>query len=103
MKFSLLSLSTVLLLFLVVPSDGLSQRSDDLEYREFIGANGNKIEAVIVDKSDTGVTLQMKNGQRVEVPFEKLGTEAKEYAKNWSKEKAIFLQKCRSLTVRSVV
>lgn len=101
----LILLSTATLGFAAVVSSSWSQRNDasDLEFREFTGANGKKIEAVIVDRDEKGVTMLMKNGQRLPIPFESLGEEDRAYAESWDKERAIFLQKCRSLTVRSLL
>ena len=103
MKDSLLSFLLILPIALAPP--GLrAQQNNEFEYRTFTDTEGRAIEAVIVDKSDTGVTMLLKsNQQRVPVPFEKLSEEDREYAQSWSKERAIFLQKCRSLTVRSLL
>jgi predicted aspartyl protease len=80
-------------------------KADDaaLEYRDFTGANGTTIQAVLVDKTDSDVTLLLKSGQRVALSYDKLSEADQKYAKEWSKEKAIFLQKCRSLTVRQLL
>jgi predicted aspartyl protease len=77
--------------------------SGSLEYREFIGTNGNKIEAAIVDKNDAGVVLLLIDGKRLQVAFDKLSEDDQEYARKWTKEKAIFLSRCRSLTVRQLL
>jgi predicted aspartyl protease len=70
------------------------------DYREFTGSNGVVIKAVLIDKSDTDAALLMSDGRRVTVPLDKLSPADQAYVKSWSKEKAVFLQKCRSLTIR---
>jgi predicted aspartyl protease len=89
-----------LLLCLLLGTPVLSQRVPDSEYRNFTGANGKVIQAVLIDKTDTDAVLLLRNGQRANVPFDKLDAEDQVYIKSWSKEQAVFLQKCRSLTIR---
>lgn len=73
------------------------------EYRSFTGANGKVIEAVLIDKTDDSVTLLVKNGGRATVPLDKLSEEDRAYVADWSKDKAIFLQQCRGLTIRELL
>lgn len=75
----------------------------DQEYREFTGSNGKVIKAVLVDKDETNAMLLLSNGGRAKVPFESLSEEDRDYVKAWSKEKALFLQKCLGLTVRELL
>lgn len=91
---------------------GLSHAADDVdytheageaEYREFTGSNGKVIKAVLVDKEDGKATLLLENGGRATVPLDKLSEEDREYVSKWSKEKAVFLQKCRTLTLRQLL
>ena len=77
--------------------------SGSLEYRKFIAANGNRIEAAIVDKNDAGVVLLLIDSKRLKVAFDKLSEDDQKYARAWTKEKAIFLSRCRSLTVRQLL
>ncbi len=70
------------------------------EYRDFKGTNGKVIQAVLIDKSDTEAVLLLRNGQRADVPLEKLSEPDRDYVKTWAKDKAIFLRKCRALTIR---
>jgi predicted aspartyl protease len=70
------------------------------EYRDFKSSDGRVIQAVLIDKTDDTAVLLMRNGQRAPVPLERLSEADREYVKSWSREKAIFLQKCRSLTIR---
>lgn len=88
------------LLSLSLCTQVFSQKVPDSEYRDFTGANGKVIQAVLIDKTDTDAVLLLRNGQRANVPFDKLGAEDQEYIKAWRKEQAVFLQKCRSLTIR---
>jgi len=73
------------------------------EYRKFTGSNGVVIEAVLLDKTGDSATLLLKNGQRSNVPHDRLSEEDREYIKNWSREKAIFIRKCRALTIRQLL
>jgi predicted aspartyl protease len=70
------------------------------EYRDFASTNGRVIQAVLIDKSDTEAVLLLRNGQRANVPLERLIEDDRKYVETWSKDKAVFLQKCRSLTIR---
>jgi len=80
-------------------------RADDAqgEYREFTGANGKVIKAVLVDKTDGTATLLLANGSRATVPFEKLSEADREYVKAWRKDAAVFIKKCRGLSVRELL
>lgn len=73
------------------------------EYRVFKGSTGKEIKAALIDKTDTSATLLMENKRRAVVPLASLSAEDQEYIKGWSKEKALFLQKCLSLTVRQLL
>jgi predicted aspartyl protease len=80
---------------------GLSaQKTVEQEYRDFKGTNGKVIQAVLIDKTDSEAVLLLRNGQRANVPLDKLAEEDQSYVKAWKKEEAIFLQKCRGLTIR---
>ena len=70
------------------------------EYRDFKGANGKIIQAALLDKTDTEAVLLLRNGSRANVPLDKLSPEDQVYVKSWNKEKAVFVQKCRTLTIR---
>ena len=70
------------------------------EYRDFKGSNGKIIQAALLDKTDTVAVLLLRNGSRANVPFDKLSEEDQAYIKAWNKEKAIFVQKCRGLSIR---
>jgi len=92
-------------LTLILATNGSAQRvsTDDLEFRDFTGANGNVIQAVLVNKTEDQATLVLKNGTRVSIPYDKLSEEDQQYVREWNKEKAVFLQQCRSLTVRQLL
>ncbi|MFZ9936627.1 MAG: aspartyl protease family protein [Luteolibacter sp.] len=70
------------------------------EYRDFTGTNGKVIQAALLDKTADTAVLLLRNGSRTNVPLDKLSEEDRDYVKSWSREKAIFLQKCRGLTIR---
>jgi predicted aspartyl protease len=81
-----------------------AQTADEgTEFRSFKGSNGKVIKAALIDKTETKATLLLENKRRAEVPLESLSAEDQEYIKNWSKEKALFLQKCMNLTVRELL
>ena len=90
--------TALLALFSLLPS-ATAQTAPDEGYRDFVGSNGKVIQAVLIDKTADSATLLMRNGQRATVPLDKLSEGDKAYVAGWSKEKAIFLQKCMSLTV----
>jgi len=75
----------------------------DIEYRDFAGPAGKPIQAVVVDKNDTEVVLLLRTGKRTTVPLEKLIPLDRAYVDGWNKDKAIFLQKCRGLTIRQLL
>ena len=56
-------------LLAATPLRGADERR---EYREFTGANGRVIKAVLVDKDDDSATLLLATGARATVPLEKL-------------------------------
>lgn len=76
-----------------------AQVASDVQYRDFTAAGGKIIQAVVVDKNETQVILLLRDGKRTTVPIEKLSEADREYIGTWSKEKAAFLQKCRTLTI----
>jgi predicted aspartyl protease len=80
-----------------------AQLSAEGEYRTFTGSNGTKLEAVLLDKSEDSATLLLRNGKRSTVPLDRLSDEDREYIAGWSKDKAIFVQKCRGLTIRQLL
>ncbi len=78
----------------------VGQKVPDKEYRDFKAPNGKIIKAVMLDKTDTEVVLLLHNGTRTNVPLDKLADDDRDYAKEWTKDKAIFVMKCRGLTIR---
>lgn len=92
-----------LALALLLGSPVFSQKVPDSDYRDFKGANGKIIQAVLIDKTDTAATLLLRNGQRATVPLENLAPKEQEYIKEWRKDEAVFLQKCRALTIRQIL
>ena len=81
-------------------AQGLEDKPD---YRTFTSSDGKEISAVVVDKTDADVTFLLKNGKRAKVPLDRLSEEDQKYVKGWNKAKAIFMQKCRGLTVRQLL
>jgi predicted aspartyl protease len=71
--------------------------------RVFKGSNGKEIKAALIDKDDTNATLLLENKRRAIVPLTNLSAEDQQYIKEWSKEKALFLQKCLGLSVRQLL
>lgn len=89
------------LAFSILLATGASaEKAPEVEYRDFKGTNGVVIQAVIIDKTDTEAVLLLRTGKRANVPLDKLVEDDRAYIKAWSKEKAVFLQKCRGLTIR---
>lgn len=86
-----------------IPGDVGAQDEAAPEYREFRNETGKVIQAVLVDKTAESATLLLRNGQRAEVPISTLSEADRGYVKEWNKEKAIFLQKCRSLPIRKLL
>lgn len=82
---------------------GVLSAAVEQEYREFTGTNGKVIPAVLVDKKDGVAVLLLKNGGRANVALENLSEEDQDYVKAWSKDKALFLRECRSLTIRQLL
>ena len=87
-------------LALLLAGAASGQKSAESEYRDFKGSNGKVIQAVLIDKTDADAVLLLRNGSRANVPLDKLSEEDQGYVKSWSKDKAVFLQKCRGLTIR---
>jgi predicted aspartyl protease len=80
-----------------------AQEPVESEYRNFTGSNDVVIEAVLLDKTDDHAVLLLRNGQRANVPFDRLSKADQEYIASWSREKAIFLRQCRGLSVRQLL
>ena len=103
MKLKFLKLGLLFSLYTHLAS--AQQTGVEEEYRTFTGSNGKKIEAVLLNRDDEGKTavLLLKNGQRATIPFDKISESDVEYIKAWSKEKAIFLRSCQSLTIKQLL
>ncbi len=93
-------LLTSVMLGLQLGAVAVAQSSVEQEYRDFKGANGKIIQAVLIDKTDTEAVMLLRNGKRANVALDKLSEADGDYVKSWSREKAVFLQKCRGLTIR---
>lgn len=80
-----------------------AQEATQAEYRNFTGPDGKPISAVVVDKNDTSVILSLKGSKKITVPLEKLSDADREYVKAWTKDKAVFLQQCKTLSIRQML
>jgi predicted aspartyl protease len=78
-------------------------QNDSGEYRDFQGPNGKIIQAALLDKTGDTVTMLLRDGKRSVVPIDKLSPADQVYVTNWNKEKAVFIEKCRSLTVTQLL
>ena len=67
--------------------------ADDSQYREFTGANGKKIKAELIDKTDDTLTLRLPNGKTATLSFDKVSPEDQEFVKKWNKEKQLRKEK----------
>lgn len=91
------------LLLALSPIVSAQDNAGAVDYRDFAGPGGKPISAVIVDKNANEVVLLLKTGKRTTVPLDKLSPEDREYVGSWNKEKAVFLQKCKNLTIRQLL
>jgi len=98
-----LKLSPALALAALFVSPALAQTVPDKDYRDFKGSTGKVIQAVLLDKTDTEAVLLQRDGKRATVPLDHLSAEDQAYVKDWSKEKAVFVQKCRGLAIRQLL
>ena len=96
----LLNLSCHLTLAALLVGGGLAQTVPSGEYRDFKGSNGKVIQAVLLEKMPSEVVLLLRNGQRSTIPLDRLSAEDQAYVAEWSKDKAVFIQKCRGLAIR---
>ena len=93
----------VILAGLLAVLPALAHAEDKPDYRKFTNDKGVEISAVVVDKTDTEVTFLLENGRRATTAIASLSEEDQEYVRGWSKAKAVFLEKCRGLTVRQLL
>ncbi len=70
---------------------------------KFTATDGRVVEATIVGKTETTVSLKLASGQVAEVPLERLVEADRERVRAWDGAKAIFLEMCRSLSVRELL
>ncbi|MEI6676945.1 MAG: retropepsin-like aspartic protease, partial [Verrucomicrobiota bacterium] len=75
----------------------------DKDYRDFKGSNGVVIQAVLLDKTAAEAVLLLRNGKRSTIPLDRLSAEDQSYVAAWSKDKAVFVQKCRGLAIRQLL
>ena len=99
-----------LLLAVLVVTAGLGSAQAE-EYRTFTDTKGRTLEALVVSKTDTTVSLLIKGREGpAEVPLKVLSRKDREFLKSWIRPevpsaalKKIFLKKCRTLTVRELL
>lgn len=101
MKRSIQTILTVLTIGLLNVS-AFSQDAEQ-EFRIFTDITGRKVEAILIDKTDTEASLKLKNGANAKFPIDKLSEEDQTFIKGWNKEKDLFLRKCLSLSVRELL
>ena len=81
----------------------IPRKTDKPEYRDFTSAGGKTIKALLIDKTEDTLTLELPNGKTATLSYEKLSKEDQEYVKEWDKEKELFLTKCKTLTIRELL
>jgi predicted aspartyl protease len=87
----------------LIVSTSFAQTVPDKDYRDFKGSNGVVIQAVLLEKTPSEAVLLLRNGQRSTIPLSRLSAEDQAYVAAWSKDKAVFVQKCRGLAIRQVL
>lgn len=76
---------------------------DDFSFRIFKLTNGKTLRGKMVGKTETGAEIELQNGNIQKVAFFTMSDEDKEYAFDWSEQKAMFMQHCRSLTIEELL
>ena len=85
--------------------------AEDEGYRTFTDIKGRTLEAIVVSKTDTAVNLLIKGRVNpTEVALKVLSRKDQEFLRSWvppevpsTELKKLFLQKCRTLTVRELL
>ena len=107
MKRTQINITTLIAISLFVTGLSFGQliprKTDKPEYRDFTSAGGKTIKALLVDKTKDTLTLELPNGKKATLSYEKLSKEDQEYVKEWDKEKELFLTKCKTLTIRELL
>ncbi|MCX6879856.1 MAG: retroviral-like aspartic protease family protein [Verrucomicrobia bacterium] len=99
----ILTFPRVLALATLLAGSTLAQTVPDGEYRDFKGSNGVVIQAVLLDKTPSEAVLLLRTGKRSTIPLNRLSAEDQAYVAAWSKDKAVFVQKCRGLAIRQLL
>jgi predicted aspartyl protease len=110
-NISLLSYRLIALLFAALVGGAGLVPAEGEGYRTFTDAKGRTLEAIVVSKTDTAVNLLIKGRENpIEVALKVLSSEDQAFLKNWmppevpsAELKKLFLQKCRTLTVRELL
>jgi predicted aspartyl protease len=87
----------------LIVSTAFAQTVPDKDYRDFKGSNGVVIQAVLLDKTPSEAVLLLRNGQRSTIPLTRLSADDQAYVAGWSKDQAVFVQKCRGLAIRQLL
>jgi predicted aspartyl protease len=98
-----LTLPRALALAALVVSSAFAQSVPDGGYRDFKGSNGVVIQAVLLDKTPGEAVLLLRTGKRSTIPLDRLSADDQAYVTDWSKDKAVFVQKCRGLAIRQLL
>ncbi len=81
------------------PAQLIPSKTNQLEYREFTSSEGKTLKAILIDKTDDTLTLQLENGKKATLSYDKLSADDQEYVRKWDKEKELFVTQCRSLRI----
>ena len=80
--------------------------TDDVKtfsFRIFKTKSGKSYRGKMVGKTESSIKLVLTNGKKLTLPASGLSPADANYAFNWSEEKAMFMQHCRSLTVEELL
>ena len=81
----------------------IPSKTDQLEWRTFTSADGKKLEAILIDKTDDTLTLKLKNGKQATLSYEKLSEDDQAYVRKWDKAKDLFITQCKSLRIGEIL
>ena len=73
----------------------IPRKTDKPEYRDFTSASGKTIKALLVDKTEDTLTLELPNGKKATLSYEKLSKEDQEYVKKWDRKNNSSLQSAK--------
>ncbi len=82
-------------------SEGVDQSAQN--FRIFKTKEKKSYRGNIVEKTATVVTIQRTSGKRIQIPLSRLTPRDANYVLQWSKEGAVFLEHCRSLSIQELL